>query len=237
MKRFLRTTYWILALAVVPVLACGQETLISDSATIPPFEGVIGYHIRYEGKVNPAHKPYLPDSMTLFVGKNGLLYRYHGGLSADMQSQVLWDGDAQTFWLLDPSNKTADSKSYVWTGYVAQPKKLTEKLVVAGRPCTAWTLTQDKRVEKIWVNDSIYFGGTLVDSLKLEQPAFLAAGIRQIPLQARRGHAEEVTTVLQAVTIIPGPQDKWLFKVPEGYRLQEFDHSDLEIPLLRRKEE
>src|SRR5687767_10701824 len=129
---------WLLALMILQVSAWSQETLITDSATIPPFEGVIGYRIRYEVKVNPA------------------------------------------------------SKSYIWTGYVPQAKKLTEKLVLAGRPCTAWTLTRDKQVEKIWVNDSIYFGGTLVDTLKKEQPSFLAAGIRQIPLQAKRVHAEEI---------------------------------------------
>ncbi|HEX2898346.1 MAG TPA: hypothetical protein VHS96_01380 [Bacteroidia bacterium] len=230
-------TIFGVALLLLQIQAMGQEVLLNDSALIPPFEGVIGYRIRYEGKLNPASKPYLADSMTLFVGKNGLLYRYHGGKSADMQSQVLWDGDTQSFWLLDPSHKTAEMISDIWTGYVAKSKKLPEKLNVAGKPCTAWTLTQDKRVEKLWVNDSIYFGGELVDSLKLQQPAFLASGLRQIPLQTKRSHAEEVVTILQAVTITPGAQDKWLFKVPEGYNMGQFDPSRLQHPILKPKQE
>ncbi len=217
--------------------AAAQEVLLNDSAVIAPFEGVIGYRIQYEGKVPPASKPYLADSMTMFVGKNGILYRYHGGRSAEMQSQVLWDGETQSFWLLDEGRKTADMISDIWTGYLAKPKKLTEKLMVANHPCVAWTLTLDKRVEKVWVNDSIYFGGTLVDSLKLQQPAFLASGIRQIPLQTRRTHAGEVVTVIKAVTITNAPQDKWLFKVPEGYNMGQFDPSRLIHPILKPKEE
>ncbi len=214
----------------------GQEVLLNDSATIAPFEGVIGYRIRYEGKLNPASKPYLADSMTMFVGKNGILYRYHGGKSGAMQSQVLWDGDTQSFWLLDESQKKAEMISDIWTGYVAKPKKLTEKLTIAGHPCLAWTLTLDKRIEKIWCNDSIFFGGELVDSLKLQQPAFLTAGIRQIPLQTRRPHVGDVITIQQAMTITPGPQDKWLFKVPEGYNMGQFDPSRLIHPILKPKE-
>jgi hypothetical protein len=241
MRLNFKTIFWMLALTTALVPAFSQEVLISDSALIPPFEGVIGYRIKYEGKVNPASKPYLPDSMTLFVGRNGLLYRYHGGKSADLQSQMIWDGEAQAFWLLDPSHKTAESLSDIWIGYVAQAKQTTEKLRVAGRPCVAWTMTREKDVkgkiekivEKVWVNDSIYFGGELVDTLKLQQPAFLASGIRAIPLQARRPHAEEVTTVMTAVTITPGAQDKWLFKVPEGYRLGVFDPSELLHPILK----
>lgn len=215
----------------------GQEVLISDSAAIPPFQGVIGYRIRYEGKVNPASKPYLADSMTLFVGKNGLLYTFHGGNTAEMESKVLWDGDTQSMWLIDAGRKTAQYQSEYYTGYVATAKKTTEKLRVAGKSCNAWTLTHEKQVEKVWVNDSIYFGGKLVDSLKLQQPEFLAAGLRKIPLQARRPHAEEVVTVLQAMTIKPGPQDPALFKVPEGYRLLEFDPSELLHPILAPKSE
>jgi hypothetical protein len=233
-----------LALVMVQATGFSQEVLLSDSGFIPPFEGVIGYRIKYEGKVNPASKPYLPDSMTLFVGKNGLLYRYHGGKIDGLQSEMLWDGDAQAFWLMDPRHKTAETMSDIWMGYVAKPAKTTEKVKVAGRPCVAWTLTREKPlgkpgekiVEKAWVNDSIYFGGDLVDTLKVQQPAFLAAGIRAIPLQARRPHAEEVVTVMTAVTISPGPQDKWLFKVPEGYRLGEFDPSEVLHPILKPEE-
>jgi hypothetical protein len=234
--QMIKTIIGMLALGFVQMQAMGQVAAKLDSAKVPAFEGVIGYHIKYEGKIPPASKPYLPDSMTMFVGKNGLLYRYHGGKSADLQSQVIWDGEVQAFWLLDPSHLTAEMKSEYWTGYVATAKKTTEKLMVAGRPCMAWTLSLDKRVEKIWVNDSIYYGGTL-DTLKLNQPAFLASGIRQIPLQTKRTHAEEVVTILQAVTITPGPQDKWLFKVPEGYRMLEFDPSELEHPIIKRKEQ
>lgn len=228
---------WLMGLMAMQLHALAQMTSTKDSLKIPPFEGVIGYQIRYEGKVDPASKPYLPDSMTLFVGKNGLLYRYHGGKSAELQSEVLWDGDAQALWLLDPSHKTAESKSDFWTGYVSKPAKLPEKLVVAGKPCSAWTLTFQKQVEKIWVTDSVLFGGAVVDSLKPQLPAFLGSGIRNIPLQSRRTLADGVTTVTKAITILPSPQDKWLFKVPEGYRMREFDPSKLIHPILQPKQE
>ncbi len=227
--------------------AQGQEVLVSDSSNIAPFEGVIGYHISYEGKVLPAMLPYLPDSMTMYVGKNGLLYRYHGGLTtANMQSQLVWDGDAQEFWLLDPSHQKAESRYEYWKSLVAKPlKQPKETLVVAGKRCTAWTLTTEKKVdtkiekqiEKIWVNDSIRFGGTLIDSLKHQQPAFLAAGMRQIPLKSRRVHAGEVVTVLTAATITRGPQNIWLFRAPDAYGMKEFDPSKPWHPLLQKKKE
>lgn len=236
MQRLIKAIFAV-AFLLSTLSAHAQEVLLNDSATIPPFEGVIGFRIRYEGKLNPATKPYLADSMTMFVGQNGLLYRYHGGKSGELQSQVLWDGETQTFWLLDEGRKTADMISDIfWTGYVAKPKLLTEKLTVAAHPCVAWSLTLDKRVEKIWVNDSIYFGGQLIDSLKLQQPAFLAAGIRKIPLQTRRTHAGDIVTIHQAMTITPGAQDKWLFKVPEGYIMGEFDPSRLIHPILKPAE-
>ncbi len=215
----------------------GQEVLVSDSGQIAPFEGVIGYRIRYEGKVAPNMVPYLPDSMTMFVGKNGILYRYHRGHAAELQSQVLWDGDSQEFWLLDPSHETAESRWPGWKSKVAVAKPVKETLKVAGKDCNAWTLTIDKQVEKIWVNDSIWFGGTLVDSLKPQQPAFLAAGIRKIPLQSRRTLPGEVVTVVTAMKIEPGSQYIWLFKTPEAYRMREFDPSKPWHPLLEKKKE
>lgn len=236
-----------IALLVLAIPAMTQEVLISDSSTIPPFEGTIGYRIRYEGKVNPAMQPYLPDSATLHVGKNGLLYRYHGGQSAQMQAQYIWDGEAQTFWLLDSTRRTANSTSELWPGYVPVAKKTTDKpTTVAGRTCTAWTLTTEKvsivdkkvtkEIEKVWVNDSIRYGGQLVDSLKKWQPAFLAARVWSIPLMNKRTQPGEVTTVMEAMTITPGPQDKWMFKVPEGYRTREFDPSKLIHPILELKQ-
>jgi hypothetical protein len=236
----------LLVVAVAAIQVQAQEALISDSGQIAPFEGIIGYHIRYEGKVPPNMIPYLPDSMTMFVGKNGLLYRYHGGHASEMQSQLVWDGDAQEFWLLDPKHETAESRWEAWKSLIAKPVKVPkESLIVAGKRCDAWTLTTEKKVdtkvekqvEKLWVNDSIFFGGTLVDSLKSHQPAFLAAGIRQIPLQSRRGHAGEIVTVLTAITITPGPQNIWLFKTPESYRMKEFDPIKPWHPLIQRKKE
>ncbi|MFN8394320.1 MAG: hypothetical protein U0176_06535 [Bacteroidia bacterium] len=237
-----------LALLILAAQAFAQEVMISDSSTIPPFEGVIGYRIRYEGKVNPAMRPYLPDSATLHVGKNGLLYHYHGGQSGQMQAQVVWDGEAQTFWLLDSTRHTANSTSELWPGYIPVAKKTTDKPIkVAGRTCNSLTLTTEKvsivdkkvtkEVEKIWVNDSIRYGGQLVDSLKKFQPAFLGARIWSIPLMTKRTQAGEVTTVMEAITITPSPQDKWMFKVPEGFRTREFDPSKLIHPILEPKTE
>jgi hypothetical protein len=227
-----------LLLVCMGLPAIGQEVLISDSERmIPPFEGCIGYRLTYEGKVDPAAKPYLPDSMTMYVGKNGLRCRYHGGLSADLQSEMLWDGDTQALWLLDQRRMTAQYPPERWKGFVSKPKRLEEKPVTgAGRPCTAWTLSFEKHVEKVWVNDSLYFGGRLVDTLSLYQPAFLAAGMRQIPLMTRRIHAEGVVTLLRAVSILPGVQDGGLFQVPDGYRKIEFDPTLPVHPILQRQE-
>lgn len=220
--------------------ASAQEVLVSDSGLIAPFEGVIGYRIKYTGKIAPSMLAYLPDSMTLFVGKNGMLYRYEGGLRT-LQTQLVWDGDVQEFWLLDSLHQTADSRSGIWKGALTTPKKLEKEpaVKIAGHPTVAYLLLFDKQVEKlgekVWVNDSIRFGGQLVDTLKLQQPAFLAAGLRQIPLQTRRVHAGEIITTMTAVTITPGAQSTWLFKVPEAYRLQEFDPSRPWHPVLEQK--
>lgn len=236
MKMIAKIGLCLLLVCVCPP-GMAQEVLISDSARIPPFEGCIGYRLTYEGKVDPAAKPYFPDSMTMFVGRNGLRCRYHGGMSADLQSEILWDGDTQAIWLLDQGRKTAQYPSERWKGFVSKPRRLTEKPVtVAGRPCTAWTLAFEKLVEKVWVNDSIYFGGRLVDTLSLHQPAFLAAGMRQIPLMTRRTHADGGVTLLKAVSILPGEQDRELFQVPEDYRRIEFDPTEHTHPILQRRE-
>jgi hypothetical protein len=243
MKKMLLMMVGMLAL----MQSHAQEVLVSDVPALPPFEGVIGYHIRYEGKVDARMIPYLPDSMTMYVGKNGLLYRYHGGEAAKLQSQLVWDGEAQEFWLLDPSHEIAESRWTLWKGTLAKsaivPK---ETLKVAGKSTKVYTLTTEKavekagkkviekQIEKVWVNDSIYFGGTLIDTLKLQQPAFLAAGLRAIPLQARRTQPGEVVTVLTAVSITPAPQNIWQFKVPEAYRMKEFDPSKPWHPIIER---
>lgn len=232
--------------SVAMLHAMAQDVMISDAGQIPAFEGIIGFHIRYEGKVPNEMKAYLPDSMTMFVGQNALLYRYHGGEAHALQSQLIWDGDTQEFLLLDAKYETAESRSSFWKSLI--PKAVSvpkESLTVAGKRCKVYTLTTEKKVdtkiekqvEKIWVNDSIYFGGRLVDSLKQQQPNFLAAGMRQIPLQCRRLHAGELTTVLTAVSIQPAQQDLSLFKAPEAYRMKEFDPSKPWHPIIERKKE
>ena len=239
MKQFLFTA--LACFTVLPLLA--QQHLRGDSSGIAPFEGIIGYHIQYEGKIPASMRAYLPDSMTMHVGKNGLLYRYHGGQIAGLQAQLIWDGDVQEFWLLDSLHQTADSRSPIWRGTLPVPKKLSKEPTrkILGHPTAVYMLVQEKQVdklaEKIWVNDSIRFGGMLDDSLRLQEPAFLAAGFRQIPLQTRRVHAGEIITTMTAVTIAPGPQNIWLFKVPEPYRMHEFDPSKPWHPILEQKKE
>ena len=67
MQRHIKAIFAV-AFLLSTLSAHAQEVLLNDSATIPPFEGVIGFRIRYEGKLNPATKPYLADSMTMFIG-------------------------------------------------------------------------------------------------------------------------------------------------------------------------
>lgn len=234
---------WIAAWLAPAALA--QETLVSDSILIPPFEGQICYHLSYEGKVPPASLPYLPDSMTLTVGTDGLRMQYHGGLSDTMQSTVVWEGKGQMLWLLDAQHKTADSVSIIWRGFKPVKKPLKEAAtVIAGMHCKAWSVTSpvkpgEKAIhnEKVWVNDTIYFGGKLVDSLAKSQPIFLVSGQRQIPLQTKRTSVDGVTTTATAVQVLPQTTDPSLFQLPADYKRREFDPAKPWIPMLNRPKE
>lgn len=212
-----------------------QEVLISDSAMIYPFEGTITYQISYEGKVPAVQMPYLPDSVTLFVGKNAFCYVYHGGIADALGSKMLWDAKSQQLWTISGEKQTADSFPQYYKGLPYKSKKLAEKQIkVAGHQLEAYALVASEGNNKVWTTDSIYFGGHQVDSLKAFQPPFISAGRPQIPLQSIRTNEAGVRILMKAQKVSAEAVDESLFEIPNSFKKGAFDPFEVRHPLISK---
>ncbi len=214
--------------------AYAQEVLVSDSATIYPFEGTITYQISYSGKVDPLKRSYLADSVTLFVGKSAMCYVYHGGIADELLTKMLWDADSQKLWLINAGQQTADSFPDYYKGLPYKSKKQNEKAKVAGYSVNSYALIAREGNNKVWVTDSIFFGGHHVDSLKAFQPPFISAGKPTIPLQSVRTNEAGIVIKMKAVQVIPGVlEEKW-FEIPDNFEKGPFNPFEVRHPLISK---
>lgn len=236
LKRIFSFSFFLSLLLVANVYA--QEVLIGDSAMIYPFEGQIGFQIAYSGKVEANAKPYLPDSATLFVGKNAMRFVYHGGMADSLNQSMLWDASSQKLWLLDNAKSSADSFPDYYKGLKYNSKKIGEKLLIAGVSTLSYQLNTKDANTKIYVSDSIYFGGKSIDSLRAFQPPFLSAGMKMIPLKSIHTNTNNgITTKMTAMQIIAIPQDEKDFIIPENFKKGPFDPFDVRHPIIPKHQD
>jgi len=217
-----------------PACLQAQEVLISDEGLKEPFQGRIGYKIRYSGNDLASIKGYLPDSVDVWFSPDFIRSTYYGGLSDSLSKDLLWGRELGRSYLIDRQNQTALYLPYDSLETKRPlPLKSGSAAEIVGINCQKYTFRDGKVSHAYWSSDSLLYPFKASDTALSSLPPFLHEKLPGLPLKFSTTSAMGTTT-LTAGEVEAGKVPIAKGQIPNGYKEEPFKEFVVRHPFLKK---
>jgi len=191
------------------------------------FEGTIAYSFKLTGDMAEQVASFMPTGYTIKTKGNNSLVAMEGGMMAAMGT-ILHDGAADVTYMLDKTNKKA-LKMKADKNEVEPEVKVTkeaEVVEIAGYRCQKYkvimTTDEGSVTQYIWAASDLKVTPSKSGSGNMSGISFIK-GIDGAPLKIVSTQEQLGTMIITATKVTPENLDASLFRVPEGYKVEDFD--------------
>jgi Domain of unknown function (DUF4412) len=206
------------------ILAC-VATLAAWAQT--PFQGTLNYSWKFMGEGVEQFEAMMPTGSVLKVRGKDSRFEMEGGMLSAMMGDILAIGKKGEAYMLKDDESTAykmkkDDKE---EGEEIAPviTKEDEVIQIAGYDCQKYSVTTSadgmEITQYVWVNEKFTMpeagGGGMLGATSVK-------GVKGLPMKimVNQGPMTMVMTVTSVDLTLP---EKALFKVPKGYKIEDFD--------------